>query len=323
MSNFKEIYNRILNSKKILILTHQKPDPDAIGSMLAFKLIIALMNKEIKVEPVVTEIPDFIDVLPNHQDLLTEVTNDYDLILLVDTSSKVQLGKFGDFLEFKEKLIIIDHHLVEIDKEIMHYVDKSAASTTMVIYQFMKDNEIELKKDIATCLYVGLLGDTGGFSLRGTTSEALSVASELLKAGIDHQSLYKDLIKPGYTLNYLQLKRIAIQNLEIIDEKIAFTSLDYNTLRKYNMIDMKPQPFVLIGRHIKGIEVSVLIVEEEPNNYRVSLRSNEYLNVSEVAKTFGGAGHKFASGFRFSSDVSPVKEELIKELKKRLKDTYD
>ena len=142
MNNFKEIYNRILNAKDILILTHQRPDPDAIGSMLALKLILDELN--INADVVVTEIPDFVEILPGHEFLLTKANKDYDLIILVDTSSKVQLGTHEDFYDQREKLIILDHHKAEVNGDIMRYIDDSAASNTVVVYEFCKANNINL-----------------------------------------------------------------------------------------------------------------------------------------------------------------------------------
>jgi len=309
-SNLLDIMDKIKSSKDVLIITHRSPDGDAIGSANALSLIIKKLN--IPVTILVTDIPDFISLLPEVDNIVTSIDKNYDLVVMVDVSSKQQLGAF-EYLYDMENKIIIDHHNVMLDDSIMHYVDSNAASATMIIYKLINECNIEMNYDIAVSLYLGLITDTGGYAHNNTTSEVFLVASKLLDFGINHNEFYNKLIKREYTLDYLYLKKKVIENLCVIDDKIAFSFLDYDTINKYKYDT--PKDLVHVGRGLKGIEVSVLIIEEEPNSYRVSLRSNKYLDVSLVAGMFGGGGHKNASGIRFKDNFEGTKKAIIEAIK--------
>ena len=310
----KSIADKINTANKVLILTHQKPDGDALGSVLA--LFSYLKKQEKEVEAVVTDIPDFAKVFPGYENLKTKVSIDYDLVILVDVSFGGQLGIFAHHANDQEKLIIIDHHNVEIDQKIMQVIDNEASSATMLVYDFFKQNNILITKDIATCLYGGLLTDTGGFQYQNSTKRAFDMAGDLITLGVNHSSLYSNLIKPEYKLDYLLLKKEVIEHLEIINEKIAFSYLDYETLQKYDVNEAKT--FVNVGRNIAGVEVSIFIIEEEKSKYRVSLRSKRYLDVSVIANKFGGGGHKHASGIRSILPFDELKTLILTEIEEKL-----
>lgn len=306
-SSFKEIYELIKTAKNILILTHKKPDGDALGSQLALKLIIEKLN--IPVDVLVTDIPDFIKILPESNMLLMETNKKYDLTILVDASSKERLGDLEYLYDESKNILIFDHHEIESEKEIIHYIDPSMASTTMILYYFAKENNIEIDYSLATLLYLGLLTDTGGFFYPSTTSDVFSIASDLLKTGVNHNKMYMDFMKKEYPLNFILLEKNVIENLEIIENKMAFSYLSNETIKKYPYA--VPKELVNVGRYINGIEVSIIMIEEEPGLYKISLRSNNYLNVSEVAKKFNGGGHKLASGITIEGDFNTIKNDII------------
>ena len=144
------------------------------------------------------------------------------------------------------------------------------------------------------------------------------MASNLLKYGLDHSQLYFDFITAEYNLDYLMLEKIAIENMVLIDNEIAITFLSYNDIQRYPYDT--PKNFVDLGKKIKGVEVSLIFIEENPNTYKVSLRSKTHLDVSEVAKKFGGGGHKFASGIRFIDNYEKMRNDILREVKKSLND---
>ncbi len=314
-NNLKYIYEEIKKAKNVLILTHLNPDGDAIGSMLSLKLIIESLN--IKVDALITNRLEFMKYLPKSEELLLETNKDYDLTIMVDLNAKNRLGSLEYLYDKSHKLIVLDHHNVEITDDITHYIDISASSATMVIYQFMKENNIPLTPDIAYYLYLGLLTDTGGFAHSNTTSRAFDMASELLTYDLNHNEMYYNFVKPNYDMNYLMLKKEVINNFQIIDNQIAVSFLTYDIIQKHPFDS--PKIFVELGRHLKGIEVSVIFIEEEPDLYKVSLRSNNYLDVSAISKKFDGGGHSKASGIRFEGNYEKNKRNIINEIKKELK----
>lgn len=314
--NLKEIFNEIKKADNILLLSHQKPDGDAIGSMLALKMIIE--NVGINVEGVVTDLPEFAKDMPGNENLFLDTDKEYDLTIILDLSSLKQIGIHENLFNNSKNIIIIDHHMMEVSNDIFHYIEPSFSSTTMIIYEFIKENNIEINESIAENLYIGLITDTAGFSNRNTNKETFKMSSELLNYGIDHNKIYKNHINPDYIVDYLMIEKEVIENLKIIDENIAFSYLSNDVVNKYSY--ETPKEFVNLGKNILGIEVSILIIEEEKGIYRVSIRSKNYLDVSQIAKKFGGGGHKYASGIRFKGNYEEIKEKIIAEIKNALKE---
>ncbi|MDD2504865.1 MAG: bifunctional oligoribonuclease/PAP phosphatase NrnA [Bacilli bacterium] len=316
-TDLKIIYNKIKTSKNILILTHMNPDGDAIGSMIALKLIIEKLD--IPVDAIVTNKLEFMEELSETKRLLTTTNKNYDLTILVDVNSKDRLGDLEYLYESATNLIILDHHKVNLPKEIIHYVDSNAPSATTIIYQLTKENDIEINSKIAKYLYLGLLTDTGGFAYNNTNSKTLSLAAKLLNYNLNHSEMYNSFITPEYDTNYLMLEKKTIENLEIINNKIAVSFLSHEDITKHPY--GTPKDFVNLGRKIKDIEVSLMFIEEEPNKYKVSLRSKEYLDVSIIAKKFNGGGHKYASGIRFNKEYKKIKDQIILEINRLLEDS--
>lgn len=309
-TGLKEIYKKIKEAESVLLLAHLNPDGDAIGSIMAMKTIIERLN--ISVDGVITDKYDFISKVPEADKLLTETNKKYDLTIIVDTNNKNRLGHLDYLYDQSKEIIILDHHLVEGKINHLNYIDSTAPSATTVIYDFIKENNIELDYNLAFYLYLGLITDTGGFAFSNTSARAFNVASDLLSYGVSHGQMYADFITPEYNLNYLYLKAKAISNLEIIDEKVAVTHLTFQDITNHPY-DV-PKEFVNLGRKLENIEVSVIFVEEKPNTYKVSLRSKEYLDIAKVAEKFSGGGHKFASGIRFKDNYDEMKSAIIKEI---------
>lgn len=309
-TDLKEIYKKIKEAGSVLLLAHLNPDGDAIGSIMAMKTIIERLN--ISVDGVITDNYNFISKVPEANKLLTETNKKYDLTIIVDTNNKDRLGHLDYLYDQSKEIIILDHHLVERKINHLNYIDSDAPSATTVIYDFIKENNIELDYNLAFYLYLGLITDTGGFAFNNTCARAFNMASDLISYGVSHGQMYADFITPEYNLDYLYLKAKAISNLEIIDKKVAVTHLSFQDITNHPY-DV-PKNFVNLGRYIENIEVSLIFVEEKPNTYKVSLRSKKYLDVAKVADKFSGGGHKHASGIRFKDNYYEMKKAIIDEI---------
>ncbi|MDD4187987.1 MAG: DHH family phosphoesterase [Bacilli bacterium] len=203
--SLKQIYNEIIKANNVLILTHQNPDGDAIGSMMAMKTIIEKLD--IPVDAVITDKFNFINKVPNANKLLTETNKTYDLMIIVDTYTKQRLGHLSNLYDDSKKVIVLDHHPVEKEIENVNYIDSTAASATTVIYDLIKENNIAIDYNLAFYLYLGLLTDTGGFAYKNISIRAFNMASDLLSYGINHAKMYVDFVAFEYDIDYLYLKK--------------------------------------------------------------------------------------------------------------------
>lgn len=315
MSVLEQIKELILNAAKILIITHENPDGDAIGSSLGFMNGLIKLGKSVDVAvPAVNEMYSF---LPGFELLKKEINEEeYDLCIALDSSDLDRLGTLRPAFEKIEKTIVIDHHITNQNFGDVNYVNAVASSTCQNIIVILAALDVAINKDIATCIYTGILTDTGGFRYN-VQSETFEFAGMLLEAGIDIAKIYRILFDTTTEARTRLLGR-ALNTLEILaDGKIAFTYVTAKDFKELGNQDGDQEGIVNYGRDIEGVEVSIF-VREKDGMRKVSLRSNEYINVSLIASKYSGGGHVKAAGFETSKSIEEIKEELVVEIKRQL-----
>lgn len=317
MSVLDKIRELIQNAKSILILTHENPDGDAVGSSLGLMNGIKKFGKE-KVDVLIPKINSMYSFLPGFDEIKKEAkAEDYDLCIALDTSDLDRLGECREMFENIEKTIVIDHHITNQNFGDVCYVNAVASSTCQNIIVILAALDISINKEIATCIYSGILTDTGAFRYN-VQPETFEFAGMLLETGIDIARIYKTLFDETTEARTKLLGR-AINNLEILEDgKIAFTYITDKDIEELNNQDGDHENIVNYGRNIGGVEVSIFFREKD-GKYKVSLRSNEYVDVSVIATLYSGGGHMKASGFEINGTLEEAKEKVIAEIRKQLK----
>lgn len=316
MSVLEQIKELIHKAKKILIMTHENPDGDAVGSSLGFMNGLKKLNKEVDV--VIPKINEMYSFLPGFDGLKTNVNpGDYDLCIALDSSDLERLGECKDLFQKIEDTIVIDHHITNQNYGDANYVNAVASSTCQNIIVILAALDISIDKDIATCIYSGMLTDTGGFRYN-VQPETFEIAGMLLETGIDISRIYKILFDETTEARTRLLGR-AINNLEILENgKVAFTYVTAKDMEELNNKDGDQENIVNYGRNISGVEVSVFLREKD-GKYKVSMRSNEYVDVSVISTMFFGGGHVKAAGFEIAETLEEAKKTILAEVKKQLK----
>ena len=313
-----EILKEIKKAEKIVILTHESPDGDAVGSSLAMKLMLKEMGKESDV--IMPEYSRLFNFLPSAKDIKisSEISN-YDLAISVDCATLKRLPE-RKYFENAKKTIVIDHHGSNEMYGDLNYVNPVSPACCEILAGISEYFELEMTKDIGTCLMTGIITDTGGFQYSGVNSETFEFASELLRKGVDIPDIYKRTLRTKTKANFELTKRV-IDRMEILEDgKVTFTYINSDDEIEVGAEPGDHEGLVEIGRDIEGVEVSIFIRQrDEENAYKVSLRSSEYVNVSDVCLLFGGGGHPRAAGALVQGDVQQVKEKILKEVKKALK----
>lgn len=301
------IIDELTKSNNIVLLCHQNPDGDAIGSTLALYHALKKINK--KVDVVVEEVPKKFSFIDGYNEIKNKSSKEYDLGVILDTATIDRVNNPGNILTSIKKIIVIDHHISNTGYGELNYVDSSPACC-QTIYNLISDMNIEIDNQIGTSLATGLLTDTGGFAHPNVTEETFLVASSLSKI-VNIADIYKRVLGT-ITKRQFALKKMTMDNLEFYsNDQIAFSSITYDDIERVGASKDECDILVNIGREIEGVEVSIFarIYEEET---RISLRSNN-VDVSSVAKIFGGGGHINASGITTTLNFDTVKERIIKE----------
>lgn len=314
-----EILKEIQEAEKIVMLAHETPDGDAIGSLLGLKLGLEKIGK--KADVIVTKYARTFDFLPAIDTLKAESDiKKYDLAISLDCATIKRLDN-REYFENAKKTIVIDHHGSNNMYGDINYVNPVAPACAEIVLSMLSYYNIEIDSKIGTCLMTGIITDTGGLQYPSTTADTFEYASELLRKGVDIPDICKRTLQTKTKANFELSKRV-MDRLEILENgKIAFSYITKKDLKEVNAEEGDHEGLVNIGRNIEGVEVSIFIRQDDEDEkmYKVSMRSGEYVNVSDVCLMFGGGGHPRAAGAKIQGTTEQIKTKLVNETKKYLK----
>lgn len=312
---YKEVIDIINNSTNIAIVTHESPDGDAIGSSTAVYLALKKLNK--KADLIIKEYSSVFNVVDILNESIREPRNiNYDLVIVVDSANAERLNEIN-ILKNANEIINIDHHISNNLFGTYNIVDGKSPACCQVLIKVFNSLGIDIDKEIATSLLVGIITDTNGFRNQSTNKETFIDVANMLDLGVNLSEIYMKVLSTN-TLAQFELKKIANNRLEFFENgKIAFTYITEEDKKIVNAQIGDHEGIVDIGRSIEGVEVSIFLHEKD-GIYKVSLRSNSYVNVSEIGIIFNGGGHFYASGFVSDLPLIELKNKLIEEVAKRL-----
>ena len=322
MSVLDNINEKILSAKSILILTHENPDGDAIGSSLGLYNALKKMEKN---STVYIPVPDkAFSFLPGYDQMVigenTLNSKDYDLCISLDASDLDRLGIAKDLFNAIESTLCIDHHITNQNFADINYVNAVASSTCENIMVVLAGMGVAIDKDVAECLYTGILTDTGGFRY-SCTPETMEMVATIMETGVNTPRIYRTVFDIT-TFNKTKLSGRCIDRMELLENgKIAFTYMLHTDLDELHLEEADSEGIVNLGRNIDTVEVSIFAKEREDGSYKISFRSNEIVDVSIVASKFGGGGHVRAAGCESAMPLEQIKQILIEEIKKQFKET--
>ncbi len=316
-----KIIEKLRLSNDIVLLVHESPDGDAIGSIIALYRALKKMGKN--VEAFIEKIPSNCEFLIGSIGEEIKVFEDmdenrkYDLCIALDCGDADRMGKAKVLFENANNTICIDHHYTNIGYANLNYIDGEAAATGEILYDMLSKMDI-IDKEIAMALYAAVSSDTGNFRHNNTQKHTFDIAGSLVEYGIDVSKISYHLFSET-SLNRMRFMGNLLQNVEVeLDGKVGILIAKKEDIERFSVNDSELEGMVDFARDIKGTEVGIFI---KPHNemYKVSLRSNGNVDISGVAGKFNGGGHKFAAGCRFEGKTAEeVRELLLIELKKIL-----
>lgn len=311
----KKIKKLIDDSNSILLLTHESPDGDAIGSVLSFYHYLTSINKS--VDMVILEIPKVFNFLPSIDRVVDNTNGEYDLGIVLDCASRERIGQNDDLFSRCKNTVCIDHHISNTNYCDLNLVEGNISSCCQVIYYLFKEWNIDISKELGEALIGGVITDTNGFSNNNVDNNTFKMTSELMTLGIDIYNLYKKLLLIK-TMPQYNLMKIGMERLEFLcDGKIAFTYILEEDFKKVGASIGEHEGIVDIGRNIDGVEVSILI-RENNGDWTISLRSTGSVPVNNIANTINGGGHFMSAGGKMNCSFEEAKTKLIEETKKVL-----
>ena len=306
------IIDKVLTSNNIVLLCHNNPDGDAIGSTLAMYHTLKKLDKEVDI--VIKEPPKRFNFLEGFQDIKEESNKDYDTAIILDTANIDRVNDPSDILNRVKKKYVIDHHISNTQYGDENLV-KERPACCQIVYEIIKELNIEITKELGESLMTGLLTDTGGFSHQDVLPSTFAMAEDLSK--IVNISLLYDKALRTITINQFNIKKIALDNLEFYyNGKVAISYITEEDMISTGVDQNDCGILVNIPLEIEGIEVSIFL-RKYKEEIRVSLRS-KHINVNEIVKVFGGGGHINAAGVTVKMPYEEIKKQVLEEVGKRI-----
>jgi phosphoesterase RecJ-like protein len=317
--------------KKIAIIPHRGPDGDAMGSTLALYHFL-LKNNHYPTVVSPNDFPDFLAWMPGAEkvkiyekdkETTTKILEEAELVFTLDFNALHRVGEMEQVLEkLTTPFIMIDHHQLPDNYATYTYSDVTFGSTCEMVYNFISflDKKEDLDKTIATCIYTGILTDSGSFRFPKTTGTTHRIIAELIDLGVEN-TLIPTLLFDNSSYNRLQLLGRALQNMKVMmDHKTSYTSLTQDELNSFDYIKGDTEGIVNYGLTIKGVVFAAIFIEnKEEGIIKISFRSQGPFDVNQFARDhFQGGGHSNAAGGK--SEVSMEEtlskfENLVQNLK--------
>jgi phosphoesterase RecJ-like protein len=300
--------------KKIAIIPHRGPDGDAMGSTLGLYHFL-LKNNHHPTVIAPNDFPDFLAWLPGSETVkifekdtenCTKILEEAELIFTLDFNAFHRTGEMEHTLvKLTAPFIMIDHHQKPDDYAAYTYSDTSFGSTCEMVYNFISflNKKEDLDKTIATCIYTGILTDSGSFRFPGTTGNTHRIIAELIDLGVENTQI-PVLLFDNSSYSRLQLLGRALQNMKVLEEhKTSYTSLTQEELDSFDYVKGDTEGIVNYGLSIKGIVFTAIFIENKDEKIiKISFRSQGGFDVNQFARDhFNGGGHSNAAGGR--SDV--------------------
>lgn len=306
----------INNANKIGIFTHKSPDGDAIGSSLSLYMGLKQLKKDVDI--ITDEYSRCFNFLPSVDETKRSSNEKYDLAIALDCASRGRLYDPKGCFEKSDKCISIDHHASNTYFANYNYVEGTSPAVCKTLIKVLKRLNISLTVEIGTCLMAGIITDSGGFRYSSVDDETFEFAAHMLDLGVNVSDVYYRTFDVK-TKAQFKLQSIANARIKFYsNDRIALTYLTLKELNGAKAMIGDHEGIVDIGRNIEGVEVSIFFREDIDGTYKVSLRSNDYVNVSDVAEVFNGGGHDRAAGCEISDTLDNTIKRLVKEVSKRL-----
>ena len=280
----------------------------------------ALVNMGKNVDVIIPRMPKTFSFLPKANEVKEESDKNviYDLGIAVDCTDTKRLKGYEEYYENAKVKISIDHHSTNSMFADYNCIDPTSPACAQILLMVLHSIGVEITKDIGTCILTGIATDTGGFRYEGVTTETFESVARLLTLGVNLTEVCKKTLQAKTKANF-ELTKLIMNRMEFFEDgKIALTYVTREDEEKANVLPEDHEGLVEIGRDIENVEVSIFIREIE-DGVKISLRSNEYVNVAEVCSIFSGGGHLRAAGCTIRFPLETAKEKILERVKTFIK----
>lgn len=311
MTGLREIAQ---GAETILIAGHLRPDGDCVGAAVAAYLYLKKIYPEAHIDAYVEKVPEvyrFLD--PEHTIFVSQLPDQpVDLFLSLDSSTKDRLGEAEYLFDTAARTACIDHHVSNLGYAMENFVEAGSSSTCEVLYGLMEEELIDLP--IAEAIYIGIIMDTGVFRYSSTSKKTMEIAGSLMEKGVP---FWKYIDECFYQRTYTQtqlLGRTLLTSMRLMEGRVIVATVTRRMLEFYGAQTEDIEGIIDQLRVTKGVEVALLLQEIDDQLYKVSMRSNTFVDVSRIAVYFGGGGHVKAAGCTMRGSLHDVVNNITEHI---------
>jgi bifunctional oligoribonuclease and PAP phosphatase NrnA len=300
------IRRRLSEANKILVVSHVRPDGDAVGSVLGMGLALQEAGKQVQIV-----LPDGVggmfSYLPGFDQIKSKVVGEFDVIVTLDLSD---LSRVEGVLEGHGMPDInIDHHITNLNFAELNLVDTTAVATTEILAEYLPDFNLQITQPVAEALLTGIISDTIGFRTSNITPKALRIAAELMEVGADLSSLYSQVLtKRSYTA--IRLWGLGLSKIQK-EGSLFWTTLTKDDKQAAGYNGKDDADLINTLSAIDGMKIAIIFVEQTKSSVKVSWRAQPGIDVSRVAMSFGGGGHSAAAGAEIQGTLTEVQARVL------------
>lgn len=315
----KNILDKIQCSKKVGIGGHIRPDGDCVGSCMALYHYLSKMYPDKQIDVYLEFVPEYFSFLSDVHKIKNSnfIDDTHDIFISLDCGSTDRLGPAEEYFKNAKSTINIDHHISNTMFGQENHVVTNASSTCEVLFSLFEEERID--KDVAEALYLGMIHDTGVFKHSNTSQHTMEIAGKLISKGIEFSKIIDETFyEKTYTQNQI-LGRCLLESILVLDKRCILSTISKKVMDFYYASPKDLDGIIDQLRVTQGIEVAIFIYEMETQEYKVSMRSNNYVDVSKIAVYFGGGGHVRAAGCTMKGSIYDVINNLTQHIEAQLK----
>ena len=309
--------NALSKANTVAISGHVRPDGDCVGSCMAIYQYVKTHYPNVEVDVYLEQVPDSLKFIECTKEIKHEITDKaYDLFIMLDCADTNRVGFSGELFGKAKATLCVDHHISSTPIADDNFIVPEASSTSELVYRLMDKEKITT--DIAECLFLGIVHDTGVFQYSCTAPETMEAAADLMRKGIRaNEIIDKTFYEKTYAQNQI-LGRALLESFTFMDGKCIVTWVTQKMMEFHGVSTKDLDGIVSQLRVTKGVEVAILLYETAPCEYKVSLRATNDVDVSKIAQFFGGGGHKKAAGFTMQGTVHDIINNLSAQIELQL-----
>jgi phosphoesterase RecJ-like protein len=321
--NWPRFAEIVRSHQRFLLVSHVRPDCDALGSELGMAGVLELLGKSVRIVNGQATPPNLAFIDPGKrigvigQTVQPVELADVEVLMILDTSAWQQLGPMSDFIRaFQGKRIVLDHHMSADDLGAELFKNVQAEATGRLVVEAADALGVKLTPEIAKPLFAAIATDTGWYRFSSASAVTYRTAAKLIDAGANPANIYRDLYEQD-TLGRVRLRGVILSRVKTeLDGRLAHTYVLKEDFTQTGSLPSDTEDVINMALAIKGTETAVIFVEQASGGFKISFRSRSALDCSQLAEKFGGGGHKAAAGASLQgtlADVQPVVLDAVRK----------